>query len=229
MRDDQRRAARTGRRRAPGERGSALVLAVLILFAMLALGMIAMRTTTQNIAGSGNLRVNKQARYLAEIGLYHAVTIMQQRGADLLALLGGRRGSIEVNSAGQVIARDQDDNVVGQANIPGPDVLTQGPAPLGLASSNGMQLSYTVSVEGFSPGPVAPGYDPLDIRNNGEVFCLMQFTARSFVAPQALPTQVQLDPAGADARRAAADTFAEHSLKAAVVLGPFQTAFCVQP
>ncbi len=220
---------RTHRARArAGQRGSALVLAVLILFSMLALGMLAMRTTTQNMAGSGNLRLSKQARYVSEVGLYHAVTLMQQRGAEVLRLLAGRQGTVEIDSAGAVRARDVDDNVLGQANYPAQQVLNAGPAATGLANA-GMQLSYRVTVDGFAPGPVQPGYDPLEIRNNGEVFCMMQFTAQGYVAPQALPTRAQLDPANVEQRAAAADTFAEHSLKAAVVLGPFQTPFCVQP
>ena len=68
------------------ERGSALILAILVMFSMVALGVLAMRSTSQNIRGSGNLRMTKQVRQIAEAGLYHAMTVMNREGPTILPL-----------------------------------------------------------------------------------------------------------------------------------------------
>ncbi len=212
-----RRSEMGSRRRA---RGSALVLAVLILFAMLALGMIAMRSTTQNMAGSGNLRMNKQARYVAEAGLYQAITLMQQDAVRLLALRAGRpRSTLEIDSAGVVRAFDDQGREIARVNRPAGPVLNA-PAPLGTAFDAATRVSYRVSVDGFVSGPPLPGYDIEEARRNGQVFCMMQFTARGYVADRALPTAAELN--GPEAPQ----LFAETQLRAAVTLGPFATDGC---
>ncbi len=193
-----------------GNRGSALVLAVLILFAMLGLGMVAMRSATQNIAGAGNLRATKQARYVAEVGLYHAVTLMNLQGDKaLLNRLPDQR--IRVDSAGAVV-RVSDD---GEVNVDGvaaaPDLFEGDPPPLG-PFAGGLVPSYRVEVDGFMPAGAPAGEE---IGASDKIFCRMEFTSRGYIAAQALPTPEQL--ASADAR----ERSAEVELKASMVLGPY--------
>ena len=196
-------------------RGSALILALLILFAMLGLGMLAMRSATQNIAGSTNLRLNKQARYVAEVGLYHAVTLMQQKGESVLVRRSAQQ-TVTIDSAGAVNLVEGD-AVSEVSDLPGaPPILEGSPPALG-PFAGGLVPSYRVVVDGFLPAGSPPGYsgDP------EQVFCRMEFVSRGFVAGAALPTKAQFETADAEAR------FAESSLKASVVLGPFaRTANC---
>lgn len=174
------------RSRRSSERGSALVLAVLILFAMLGLGMLAMRSATQNIAGSGNLRLNKQARYVAEIGVHHALRLARDKTE---ALLGARASdqTIEVDSAGAVkkVRDDVKDDIEGMPGAPA--VLAVEPASLG-AFQVGIVPSYRVTIDGFVPVAAASGAV-------GEVDCQMSFTSQGFVASEALPADLAaIDP-----------------------------------
>jgi hypothetical protein len=202
--------------RSRAQRGSALVLAIMILFAMLALGLLAMRTTTQNIAGSGNLRASKQARYVAEVGLYQAITLMQQDGDKLMAMRRGLRFSyLILDSKGIAQAYDADDNTLGPAKPMGDPAMLGAPAALGAALSTALQTSYRVRVDGFFVGPPPPGNSAGGNATPGQIFCMMQFTAAGYVADRELPTREQL------LERGGADRFAEAEVKAAVVLGPF--------
>lgn len=194
------------------QRGSALVLAILILFAMLGLGMLAMRSATQNIAGAGNLRLNKQARYVAEVGLYHAVTLMQQQGQVVLQARSDNQ-TVEIDSSGAVstVAGNDKNAVAAVAGVP--PVLTTGPPALG-AFQAALVPSYRVKVDGFVPSTT--GLVGEEIGNDGAaqpVFCRAEFTSEGFVASEALPVNLNdIDP---EAR------FAMSSLKATVVIGPF--------
>ena len=192
------------------------MLAIMILFAMLALGLLAMRTTTQNIASSGNLRASKQARYVAEVGLYQAITLMQQNGDELMRLRNSQRFSyLVLDSNGRAQAFDLDDNAIGQPKAMGDPDMLGAPAALGAALSAALQTSYRVRVDGFFVGPPPPGNSAGDSATPGQVYCMMQFTAAGYVADRVLPTREQL------LERGGADRFAEAEVKAAVVLGPF--------
>lgn len=218
MAADSRR--RGGRRR---QRGSALVLAILILFAMLGLGLLAMRSSTQNIAGSGNLRMNKQARYIAELGLHHAITLMQQDGENLLRLRGLRTDShLVIDSAGRVAAVDDAGDEVANLARPAPSLLAAGPEALGqFGGGSGLVPSYRVRVDGFTPGPPMAGFGLHETKREARAdFCLMHFTAEGFVASTALPDQEQLNAESGDER------FAEHRVSAALVLGPYAGGTC---
>jgi hypothetical protein len=211
---------RHGRRR---QRGSALVLAVLILFAMIGLGLLAMRTSTQNIAGSGNLRMNKQAQYIAELALHHAVTLMQQDGENLLRLRGLQTDAyLEVDSSGRVTAYNAAGNQIAQQPRPAPPLLGAGPTALGqFGQGSGLVPSYRVRIDGFTPGPPLPGYGMHETKRETRAdFCLMHFSADGYVAAVALPTEEQLNAGGADER------FAEHRVSAAIVLGPYAGGTC---
>jgi Tfp pilus assembly protein PilX len=72
--------------RPANQRGSALILAILVMFSMVALGVLAMRSTGQNLRSAGNLRMTKQVRQIAEAGLYHAITVMNREGPSIMPL-----------------------------------------------------------------------------------------------------------------------------------------------
>lgn len=221
-------------RRRRGERGSALILAVLILFAMLGLGLIAMRSTTQNIAGSGNLRLNKQARYVAEAGLYASLAVLNANTLGVRnALLTEWQRAVEAGPAAVML----DDRGRAWVTRVGPDgrqqgaplfetvtgvptFLASGPGPLGIyGQTSGLVTSFEVTVEGFAIwGPSAGN----EIGDNGMATdgdCLMHLTARGYVANA---------PVGADGFDRAGDDvrFAEHTLKAGVVLEVDNQALC---
>lgn len=193
-------------------RGSALVLAILILFAMLGLALIAMRTSTQSIAGSGNLRMTKQARYVAEVGLHHAITLLAQEGDNLLRLReDAPTSTIEVESDGTVRILDPAGNQIAVQDRPPPDLLTGA-----LGDYGGVVPSYRVRVEGFTRAASPAGQGVGDEGNSNEKFCAMSFSATGFIADKALPTDEDLDNATNQTQ------YAEHRVKAGVVLGPFQ-------
>lgn len=188
------------------------MLSILVLFALLGLALLAMRTSTQSIAGSGNMRMTKQARYVAEVGLYHAVTLMAQEGDNILQLRGGAMTStIEVRSDGVVRVLDDAGNEIANQGRAAPDLLTDA-----LGDYGGVVPSYRVRVDGFARSAAPAGHGTGDEGNSNEKFCSMSFTAVGFIADQALPTEADLDAAGGNTQ------FAEHRVKAGIVLGPFQ-------
>jgi hypothetical protein len=222
--------ARPARHRRRGERGSALVLAILIMLAMLGLGLMAMKTTKDNAAGTGNLRLSKQARYIAEMGLYHAVTLMEQKWGDVMPLRGGDPTTrIEVLSDGRVRVLDAAGQPLGNAAtfpVPAYYQARAGgavpPAPLGRFGEGARLVpSYTVTIDGFAPAAARPGFGAEQLEEN--TFCLMHFTARGYIADQALPTAAVLQRAGTD------NLFAEASVTAEVVVGrPIPKQFCTR-
>ncbi len=189
------------------ERGSALVLAILVVFSMLALGLVAMRDATLNISGSGNQRMNKQARYVAELGLHHSMTLMNRMGSQILNRVRGPnyQSILLIESDGRVAAvRPEDrDNPLGVWNLPPPDLLDNA------LGHFGMQPSYRVEVDGFTFIPDNVGNDGKAAMEGGEGRCMMHFTAHGYIANVVLPSPEQLD---ADER------FAEFTLKAAAPL-----------
>jgi hypothetical protein len=222
--------ARRGRKQK--SRGSALILTVLILFAMLALGLLAMRSATQNISGSGNLRLSVQARHVAEMGLYHAVTLMNRQGSILLPL---RDGAAELDSTIEIQSPRQDTgpqrsrvrilnaegDFITERIIEAPPFFSEGPPGLGIAGVNSdAKPSYTVSVSGFQPWTCPAGYDEQSLRRNGQGCCLVHFESRAVISSSDAPTQALLDD------RNGAELFAEHSMKAGVVIGPLALRGC---
>lgn len=205
------------------ERGSALVLAMLILLAMTGLGLMAMRTSTETIAASGNLRLAKQARYVAETGLYHVMTLMAEEGEAILAMRDSNNSIIDVDSAGAIQVRhmpNPDFDLGPAGNRAPPDFFAAGlPPALGLfGQTTGLVPSYTVRIEGFTIAPTPPEQELGDEDTNG--YCLLQFTSRGFIADVALPTVAQFDDVNRE------QTFAESRIKGAIVLGPFNKSLC---
>lgn len=206
-------------RRNRSERGSAMILAVLILFAMLGLGIVAMRTTKQNLSGSGNLRMNKQARYVAELGLYHAISLMQKEGQNILAKRNpSMTSTLEIESGGRIVERLQNKQEGAIINGTKPKLFDGAPEALGsFGTGSGYVPSYRVVVDGFTKGPPRPGNED----SPTEIFCLMHFTSTGYIAGTVLPTAEQFNAEGSE-------RYAEHTIKAAVVLGPFSTASCAR-
>ena len=218
-------------RRGQAQRGSALVIAILILFAMLGLGLLAMRSTTQNIAGSGSLRMNKQARFVAEVGLYHAMTLMKNEGETFLTLRVPHPDSVlEVESTGNITVRSEPSpagNARATENRAPPALLNgEGADPVALGQlAGGLVPSYRVIVEGFTPvqsSQVVGQEIGLGAGENGEGFCMMHFTSIGYIATSALPTPEQLLSVDAEER------FAEHRVKAAVPLRVANRNLCRQ-
>lgn len=207
-------------RRRRGERGSALVLAILILFAMLGLGLLAMRTATQNTAGSGNLRLNKQARYVAEMGLSTVIAAMSQRGRSQRDLLtfwqqasaaGPAAIIVDHTGAARVVRLDEvgepEGGVVRQEQLELAPLLTRGPNPLGLAGQAGaLRTSYEVRVEGMKRWGNTDSES-----NNEEGDCLMHFVTRGTIGSRTV------DEDGFEAARDDV-RFAEHTLRAGVII-----------
>jgi len=212
--------------RRAGQRGSALILSILILFAMLGLGLIAMRSTTQNIAGSGNMRLNKQARYVAESGLYSVLGFMTANtGGEGLSLMGDWQDQID-NPAVVIINDRGAARVVpvgpdGRPNGPPvaervtavPSFLATGPNPLGrYGETSELLTSFEVTIEGFQLWSEDNAGMGLDEGNNASrANCLMHFTARGYIAPVRVGED-GFDDARDDIR------FAEHTLRAGVVI-----------
>lgn len=211
------RPSRVARR---GERGSALVLAILILFAMLGLGLLAMRTATQNTAGSGNLRLNKQARYVTEMGLSAVIAAMSLRGTvqrDLLAFwheasaAGPTAIIVDHTGAARVVRLDEAGEPVGgpvvEVQLRVAPLLDRGPNPLGLAGQAGaLRTSYEVRIEGMKRWG-----NTVSDANNEEGDCLMHFVARGMIASRTV------DEDGFEAARDDV-RFAEHTLRAGVII-----------
>jgi hypothetical protein len=225
---------KTRRRSSP--RGSALILAILIMLAMLGLGLMAMRTTTHAMAGTGNLRLGRQARAVAETGLYHIATLMSRGGAPYLGLREGLRAS-----AGDVVRiRFNSDGTVqyyrGRADAPealGPQAGTTAPvppflapdanrpAPLGQFGTNaGLVPSYFVELDGFtamepknaSCSDPNPANCPKD--------CLIEFTSTAFLARVPLPAGAEFDGPNAS------DQFAQQTVKAVLKVPTANSSLC---
>ncbi|MFN3202264.1 MAG: pilus assembly PilX N-terminal domain-containing protein [Bradymonadia bacterium] len=211
------------------ERGSALVLAVLILSAMLALGLMAMHTTTQTVAGSGNLKLSKQARYIAEAGLFHANTlfnsdpnVMQLRestgcNGDCWIKVTSD-GDIDAYSLNDPEAEDPLDQPEGFVEPASPDFFGGAtPNALGVfGETSGLVASYYVRVEGFEPVSDPPGQSSRD----GYTYCLLEFTSFGYVASEAVAKPADYQNLNFDR------PFAEHAVKSAMYLAEVPNALC---
>lgn len=199
------------------ERGNALTLAVLIVLAMIGLGMLAIRSTRQNLAGSGNLRTNKQARYIADLALHEAITFMNQTGNAVFANRPTGVGArIVLRSDGGAVYLDRNGAEVGAAAQWNRAELLQDranrPGALGqFAQGSGLRGSFEVTVDGFRTGTPPPGNSPPGA-NAPWTYCQMEFTARGIISDEDAPTAADLNDDEAVSR------FAEYTLRAGVVL-----------
>ena len=212
------------------QRGSSTLVAILVTFALLGLGALSLRSSHQDVSSAGNLRRAKQARYVAEVGLHHAVALLQQQGSYLMSLR--RPGeALFVQSDGEVVFALPPLNL-GEPYRPQRTVetlpfpaLVEGPDPLNLGA--GRVPSYEVRVDGFSDGGAPPGQElsQSDLGTPRQRFCVMQFTATGYVSSTPLPSSTTR-AADEGAWRASLELVAEHQLKAGVVVGPFLISSC---
>ena len=217
------------------QRGSALILAILVMFSMVALGVLAMRSTSQNIRGSGNLRMTKQVRQVAEAGLYHAMTVMNREGPTILPL---RDDPALEQSVFQIVSTAQPDldrpvSAISLIKSNGEIAVTRtigdpgffgGTVPaLGrFQETSGLIPSYTVRVTGFEPWDCPAGFDEQALAEQDEGCCLMHFESTGRIA------QPGIDPTQLGRTNEGRARFAEHRTRAGVVLGPFTRKGCAR-
>ena len=215
------------------QRGSALVLAILVMFAIIGLGVVAMRSTSQNVLGAGNLRLTKQVRQVAEAGLYHGVTLMNREGPSLMPLRDDPALRESVFTLQSTTQPDEDDAmaVLTLNRVDGEVAITRqvrDPAFLGgeflalgeYQRTSGLSPSYTVKVTGFEPWDCPPGFDEQALAQQDEGCCLMHFESTGRIA------QPGVDFANLGSTPEGQRRYAEHRTRAGVVLGPFTRKGC---
>ena len=204
-------------------KGSTTLISLLVLFALISLGLLSLRFTYQDMSSAGNLRQAKQARYVAELGLHHAITLMQQQGNYLLRLRQGNEYLV-IKSDGVIDYYRR--NNAGVANkqrsidLPPFPALNEGPTALGSIKTR--VPSYEIKVEGITQGTAPSGQElsQSDLGTTRQHFCLMHFSARGFIAEQTLP-KLNPNELSDEEWKASLELVAEHRLKAALTLGPF--------
>lgn len=215
------------------QRGSALILAILVMFSMVALGVLAMRSTGQNIRSAGNLRLTKQVRQIAEAGLYHAITVMNREGPGIMPLRDdpGLRDSVftlvstsqpEVEQpTSQMSLLKVNGDVAATRTLRDPGFFGGETPALGqFQSTSGLLPSYTVTVAGFEPWDCPAGFDEEALAAQDEGCCLMHFESTGRIA------QAGVNPDALAATSEGRARFAEHRTRAGVVLGPFTRKGC---
>lgn len=212
----------------PEERGGTTLIAILVLFALLGLGLLSMRHTYQDMSSAGNLRRATQARFVAETGAHHAITLLQQQGSYLLNIR--RPGDVlELNSQGLLTYIHRNaagiENVRQQLNTEPFTGLTEGPSPLG--ELRGQRASYRVRIEGITDGPPPPGQElsQTDLGTPRQSYCLVQVSSYGYLARVDLP-QNERDQLTDDEWLTAATDVAEHRVKVAITLGPYMIQGC---
>ena len=210
------------------EKGSTTLISVLVLLALLGLGLISLQYTHQDLSSAGNLRQSKQARYVSEIGLHHAITLMQSQGAYLLAQRQPDEFLIltSTNEVRYMLrAQNGEESQRLVLNLPPFLAFDDGPSPLGRVQSQ--VPSYQVRIDGITQGPPPPGQElsVTDLGTPQPLFCLIQFNAYGYIAPEPLPNLLQQE-VGQEDWKANFERIAEHHTKAAVVLGPFLIPSC---
>jgi hypothetical protein len=210
------------------QRGSTTLIAILVLFALMGLGLLSMRHTYHDMSSAGNLRRAKQARFIAEVGANHAITLMQQQGSYLLGLRQpndilelnhlGVLSYISINNAGIEALRMQ-------INTPPLNAFDQGPKPVGELVSQ--VPSYEVRIEGITDGTPPPGQElsQSDLGTPRQSYCMIQVTSRGYLSRAALPEE-NSEALTEEQWKAAAELVAEHRVKAALTVGPFMIQSC---
>lgn len=213
------------------ERGSATLIAILALFGLLSLGLIAMRSAQDDIANAGNIRRNKQAQYLAEVGLHHAATLIQQQGNYLLNQRGPKE-YLTITQNGVVrywlpnpIDPEAAPSLQRELNSPPFPALIDGPDPLDLSAFR--VPSYEVRIEGFRDAAPPPGQESSQDDNGTtkQIFCLIQLSARGFIASQENPNETSQSQNELE-WRTSLTLHVEYQLKAALIFGPFLIPSC---
>jgi hypothetical protein len=215
------------------QRGSALILAILVMFSMVALGVLAMRSTGQNIRSAGNLRLTKQVRQVAEAGLYHAITVMNREGPSIMPLRDdpALKDSIFTMVSTTQLEAAQPTSEMSLVKTNGEVAVTRTlrdpgffggdvPALGAFETTSGLRPSYTVTVAGFEPWDCPAGFDEEALAAQDEGCCLMHFESTGRIATQGIDPNALASTGEGRAR------FAEHRTRAGVVLGPFTRKGC---
>ena len=210
------------------EKGSTTLISVLVLLALLGLGLISLQYTHQDLSSAGNLRQSKQARYVSEVGLHHAITLMQNQGAYLLTQRQPDEFLVltSTNEVRYMLrAQNGDESQRLVLNLPPFLAFDDGPPPLGRVQS--LVPSYQVRIDGITQGPTPPGQElsVTDLGTPQPLFCLVHFNAYGYISPEPLPNLLQQE-IGQEAWKANFERIAEQHIKAAVVLGPFLIPSC---
>ena len=221
------------RRSSKHEQGSALVLAILVMFSMLGLGIVAMRSTSEGLVGAGNLRITKQVRQVAEMGLYHAITLMNRESSNLLPLrdepqlresyfsIYSPTESAGENTLSTVTLSRSDHSVILTQTNAAPDIFGGDALPLGrFQVTSGLVPSYRVRVVGFEPWTCPAGYDESALERQGQGCCLMHFESIGRIAREPVAAEELVSTPDGRSR------FAEYLTRAGVVLGPFTKRGC---
>jgi hypothetical protein len=79
------------RTRRPSERGSALLLALLVIIALTAMGLVGMKHTSFSIRQAGNAKYSKQAYYTSEAGMMAAMQRVGRNGEVYWKLIKATR------------------------------------------------------------------------------------------------------------------------------------------
>ena len=221
---EQTRALQSPMRHQRAARGNVTLIVLLALFSMLALGLLALRGAHEGVSRAGNTRWSKQARQVAEMGLYHAMALFQQRG-DLFFRQRRIGEWLELKSSGRLAFLTRDDDGVFQEGREIPvgqlPALLDGPPLLGELQA--LVPSYRVRIESTQPAQPPPGNE-LNADSAGVAgpfYCLVHFLAVGYVASAPLPDQLSLQT------RLAMEHFSESRIHASITLGPF-SAPCAQ-
>ena len=169
----------------------------------------------------------------AEIGLYHAITLMNREGPRLLPrrdvstmvgstiIVESPRVSPAGNTSDVIFRNREGANVPVEPRRRSAPPVWDGPNPLGIyGETSGFVPSYQVEVSGFKPWACPAGFDAASLAESGQGCCLMHFESRGVIARTEHPTQADFDSDDGINR------FAEHVLRAGVVVGPFNLQGC---
>lgn len=218
-------------------RGSALILSILIMLAMLGLGLMAMRTTTHAMAATGNVRLARTARMVAETGIYHVAAMMEGGGTEYLKRRFDLRGAGEVLrirfSSDGAVQYFRGTSTVAEVVPAGPGVTApvppffaadpNRPDALGqFAVGSGLVPSYRVEVDGFTVlepvnGTACDGNMPA---GECKKDCLVEYTSTAFLARVPLPDENVFND------RNVTDQFAQHTIKAVLRVRGIQASLC---
>ncbi|MBU1429921.1 hypothetical protein KKF91_05085, partial [Myxococcota bacterium] len=133
------------------------------------------------------------ARYVAELGLHHAMTLMHRSGDRLLkdARRDDYTTTLEIDSTGRVTALKGED-VANSLNVTPPNLASEAGGGRPLGQLGGLVPSYRVRIDGFKFLPRTQANDAKAALSSGEGDCIMHFSARGYIADKALPTDEEL-------------------------------------
>ncbi len=156
-----------GRPRRSSERGSALIIALLIIIALTGLGVVGLAHTTQELRPSGTTRYNKQAYYTSEAGMMAAMQRVGSNGEAYWRYMKkvARAERERAGNAGAVPTYQ-----FSSGEFAGAGSLF-GTSNQGFEGQQGTNASFTVRFGDPKDGPRPAGFS--------QEFCFKRFTFRS--------------------------------------------------